>query len=112
MYKSLFYQIILVIIPLLYRYKGAILFIYTTVDFILLAEYKLYNKDIIEYLKTILYWMDKTKEVFLLYWFNNKNLPNFNIFKLYVISHYLKIICVFGTLIKTIIEYNKRAYIL
>jgi hypothetical protein len=40
---------------LLYRYKGAILFIYTIIDFILLAEYKLYNKDIIEYFKAALY---------------------------------------------------------
>jgi hypothetical protein len=31
------------------------LFIYITVNFALLAEYKLYNKDIIEYLKAILY---------------------------------------------------------
>jgi hypothetical protein len=31
------------------------LFIYTIVDFILLAEYKLYNKDTIKYLKAILY---------------------------------------------------------
>ena len=87
------------------------LFIYTTVDFALLAEYKLYNKDIIEYLKAILYWMDKTKEAFLPYWLNNKNLPNFNIPKLYAISHYLKIICIFSTLIKTIIEYSKKAHI-
>ena len=40
---------------LLYRHKGAILFIYTIVNFILLAEYELYNKDIIKYLKAILY---------------------------------------------------------
>ena len=31
------------------------LFIYATVDFILLVKYKLYNKDTIEYLKAILY---------------------------------------------------------
>jgi hypothetical protein len=43
------------------------LFIYTTVNFTLLAEYKLYNKDMIEYLKAALYQIDKTKEVFLLY---------------------------------------------
>jgi hypothetical protein len=43
------------------------LFIYATVDFILLAEYKSHNKDIIEYFKTALYQIDKTKEVFLLY---------------------------------------------
>ena len=43
------------------------LFIYIIVDFALLAEYKLYNKDIIEYLKAILYRINKTKEVFLLY---------------------------------------------
>ena len=43
------------------------LFIYTIVDFALLAKYKLYNKDIIEYFKTALYQMDKTKEGFLLY---------------------------------------------
>ena len=88
------------------------LFIYIIVDFILLAEYKLYNKDMIKYLKAVLYWMDKTKEVFLLYWLNDKNLPNFNISKLYIISHYLEIICVFSALIETIIEYSKRVYIL
>jgi hypothetical protein len=43
------------------------LFIYTTVNFILLAKYESYNKNTIEYLKAILYRMDKTKEVFLLY---------------------------------------------
>jgi hypothetical protein len=53
--------------PLLYRHEGAILFIYTTVNFALLTEYKLYNEDTIEYLKAALYQMDKTKEVFLLY---------------------------------------------
>ena len=31
------------------------LFIRTIVNFILLAKYKLYNKDIIKYLKAILY---------------------------------------------------------
>jgi len=55
MYKSLLYQIVLVIAPLLYRHEGAILFIYTIVNFILLAEYKSYNKDIIKYLKAVLY---------------------------------------------------------
>ena len=55
--------------------------------------------------------MDKIKEVFLLYWFNDKNLPNFNIPKFYVISYYLEIIYIFGVLIKTIIEYSERAYI-
>ena len=53
--------------PLLYRHEGVILFIYTTVDFALLAEYKSYNKDTIKYLKAILYQMDKTKEAFLPY---------------------------------------------
>ena len=87
------------------------LFIYTTVDFILLAKYKLYNKNIIKYLKAALYQMDKIKKVFLLYWSNNKNPPNFNIPKLYTISHYLKIIHIFGALIGTTTEYSKRAHI-
>ena len=52
---------------LLYKHKGAILFIYTIVDFILLTEYKLYNENIIKYLKATLYQIDKTKEVFLPY---------------------------------------------
>jgi hypothetical protein len=55
--------------------------------------------------------MDKTKEVFLLYRLDDKNLPNFNIPKLYAISHYLEMICVFSALIKTTTEYGKRAYI-
>ena len=55
--------------------------------------------------------MDKTKEVFLPYRPNNKNLLNFNIPKLYIISYYLEIIYIFGTLIGTIIEYGKMAYI-
>ena len=96
---------------MLYRHKGAILFIYVIVNFILLAEYKLYNKDIIEYFKAVLYWMDKTKEVFLLYWLNNKNPPHFNIPKIYIISYYSEIICIFSVLIGTIIKHNKRAYI-
>jgi hypothetical protein len=98
--------------PLLYRHKGAILFIHTIIDFILLAKYKSHNKDIIEYFKAVLYQMDKTKEVFLLYWLNDKNLPNFNIPKLHAISHYPEIIHVFSILIKTTIEYSERAYIL
>ena len=96
---------------MLYRYKGAILFIRTIVNFILLAKYKLYNKDIIKYLKAILYQIDKTKEAFLLYQPYNKNLPNFNIPKLYIISYYLEIIRVFGALIGTITEHGERAYI-
>ncbi len=87
------------------------LFIHTIVNFILLAKYKLYNKDTIKYLKAILYWIDKTKEAFLLYWPNNKNLPNFNIPKLYAISHYLEIIYIFNALMGTITEYGKKAYI-
>ena len=55
--------------------------------------------------------MDKIKKMFLLYRFNNKNLPNFNIPKLYTISHYLKIIYIFGVLIKIITEYSERVYI-
>ena len=98
--------------PLLYGHKGAILFIYTTVDFVLLAKYKSHNKDTIKYLKAALYQIDKTKEAFLLYQLDNKNLPNFNIPKLYAISHYLKMICVFNALIGTTIKYSKRAYIL
>ena len=42
-------------VPLLYRYKGAMLFIYTIVNFALLAKYKSHDEDIIEYLKAILY---------------------------------------------------------
>jgi hypothetical protein len=41
--------------PLLYRHKGAMLFIHVTVDFVLLAKYKLYNEDMIKYLKAVLY---------------------------------------------------------
>jgi len=67
MYKSLLHQIIPIVAPLLYRNKGAILFIRATVNFILLAEYKLHNKDTIKYLKAVLYRIDKTKEVFLPY---------------------------------------------
>jgi hypothetical protein len=52
---------------LLYKHKGAMLFIYIIVDFTLLTEYKSHNEDIIEYLKAILYQINKTKEVFLLY---------------------------------------------
>jgi len=88
------------------------LFIRAIVNFILLAEYKSHDKDTIKYLKAALYRMDKTKEVFLLYRPNDKNLPNFNIPKFYAISHYLEIICIFGALIGTIIKYGKRAYIL
>jgi hypothetical protein len=55
MYKSLLHQIVPVVAPLLYRHEGVMLFIYTTVDFVLLAKYKLHNKDIIEYLKAALY---------------------------------------------------------
>jgi hypothetical protein len=43
------------VVPLLYRHKGAMLFIYITVDFALLAEYKSHNKNIIEYFKAALY---------------------------------------------------------
>jgi len=111
MYKSLFHQVVPIITPLLYRHEGAILFIYITINFILLAKYKLYNKDIIKYLKAALYQIDKTKETFLLYRLNDKNPPNFNIPKLYTISHYPKIIYIFSTLIKTITKHSKRAYI-
>ncbi len=88
------------------------LFIYAIVDFTLLAEYELYNEDMIKYLKAVLYWIDKTKEVFLLYWPDNKNPPNFNIPKLYAISYYLEIICIFCALMGIIIEYGERVYIL
>ena len=87
------------------------LFIYTIVNFALLAKYKLYNENIIKYFKTILYWMDKTKEAFLLYQLDNKTLPNFNIPKLYTISYYPEIIYIFSALIGTIIKHGKRAYI-
>jgi len=96
---------------LLYRHEGAILFIHAIVNFILLAEYKLHNKDIIKYLKAALYQINKTKEAFLPYRPNDKNLPNFNIPKLYTISYYLEIIYIFGALIRTITEYSKRAHI-
>ena len=55
--------------------------------------------------------MDKTKEAFLLYWPDDKNLPNFNIPKLYIISYYPEIIYIFGALIGTTIEYGERVYI-
>jgi len=55
--------------------------------------------------------MDKTKKAFLLYRPNDKNLPNFNIPKLYTISYYPEIIYIFGALIGTIIEYSERVYI-
>ena len=55
--------------------------------------------------------MDKTKKAFLLYRLSNKNLPNFNIPKLYTISYYLEIIYIFGALIGIIIEHSKRAHI-
>jgi len=112
MYKSLFCQIVSIVAPLLYGNKGAMLFICATVDFALLAEYESHNEDIIEYLKAVLYQMDKTKEAFLLYWPDNKNPPDFNIPKLHAISHYLEMICVFSALMGTTTEHSKRAYIL
>ena len=72
------------------------LFIYAIINFALLAKYKSYNEDNIKYFKAALYQMDKTKEAFLPYQSDDKNPPNFNIPKLYAISHYLEIICVFG----------------
>ena len=87
------------------------LFIRAIVDFALLAEYKLYNEDTIKYLKAILYRIDKTKETFLLYRPDDKNLPNFNIPKLHAISHYLEIIRIFGALIGTTTEHGERVYI-
>ena len=87
------------------------LFICVIVDFVLLAEYKLYDEDMIKYLKAALYWMDKTKEAFLPYQPDDKNPPNFNIPKLYAISHYLEIIYIFGALMGTTTEHSKRAYI-
>jgi hypothetical protein len=88
------------------------LFIYTTVDFALLAKYKSHDEDIIKYLKAALYWIDKTKEVFLLYWLDDKNPPNFNIPKLHAISYYPEMIRVFGALIGTTIKHSERVYIL
>jgi len=87
------------------------LFICAIVDFVLLAKYKLHNKDMIKYFKAALYRMDKTKEMFLLYRPNDKNPSNFNIPKHYTISHYLKMIYIFGALIGTTIEYGERAHI-
>ena len=55
--------------------------------------------------------MDKTKEAFLPYRPNDKNLPNFNIPKLYAISHYLEIIYIFSALIGTTIKHSKKAHI-
>ena len=55
--------------------------------------------------------MDKTKEALLLYQLDNKILPNFNIPKLYTISHYPEIIRVFSALIGTTIKYSKRVHI-
>ena len=52
--------------------------------------------------------MDKTKEALLLYQLDNKILPNFNIPKLYTISHYPEIIRVFSALIGTTIKYSKN----
>ena len=59
----------------------------------------------------MLYRIDKTKEMFLPYRPNNKNLPNFNIPKLYAVSYYLEIIYIFGALIGTIIKHGERVYI-
>jgi hypothetical protein len=87
------------------------LFIRAIVNFILLAEYKLYNKDIIKYFKAVLYRIDKIKEAFSPYRPNDKNPPNFNIPKLYIISHYPEIIYIFSALIGTITEHGKRVYI-
>ena len=55
--------------------------------------------------------MNKTKEAFLLYQPDDKNLLNFNIPKLHTISHYPEMICVFGALIETTTEHGKRAHI-
>ncbi len=87
------------------------LFIHAIVDFVLLAEYKSYNGDTIEYLKAALYRIDKTKDVFLLYRPDDKNPPNFNIPKLHTISHYLEMIRVFGVLMGIITKHGKRAHI-
>jgi len=54
-------------------------------------------------------WIKPKKN--LLYRLNDKNLPNFNIPKLYIISHYLEIIYIFSILMGIIIEHGERAYI-
>jgi len=63
----------------------------------------LYNKNILNYLKYILYRIDNLKTIFvkyrlqnIIYNKNNKNKIYFNIFKLYILTHYVAFIRLFN----------------
>ncbi len=67
------------------------------------AQYILYNKNILNYLKYTLYWINNLKTIFVKYRLqnithnkNNKNKTYFNIFKLYILTYYIAFIRLFN----------------
>ena len=69
-------------------------------NFVMLINYTIYNKTILNYIKTIIYRIDKLKTIFKKYCFILNSLKNknsitknnfhFNILKFYVITHFSK----------------------
>ena len=93
----------------------------------MLTIYVFHNKKILRYLQYALYRLDKFKTIFIKYRFQNTILNKsndeienndeeiydnyyFNIFKLYIITHYVDFIRLYENVQNFNIEYNKTIY--
>ncbi len=83
--------IVAAMLLLIYDALETIQYTQAILDFTMLAQYVLYDKETLRYMEHALYRLKKTKIVFEKYWPINSKLcrPTFNYPKFHVISHFV-----------------------
>ncbi len=90
-WKTIVHQIVLMIALLLaYDVSAAVHFIWAVVNFVMLTQYTSHDKNTLQYLLHVLFWINKLKNVFWHLHSVNLNISegHFNILKLHVMTHY------------------------
>ena len=112
-WKSVIHQIISVIVSLLTQWASAAMhFTWAVMNFVILSQYNSHDDNTLQYLQYALFWMNRLKNIFCHLCFVNSdiNAEHFNLFKLYVMTHYAEHIWQYDTADNVDTEYSETAY--
>ena len=92
--KAIVYQLLSTIALLLIIQKSAaVLYAWTVIDFVMLADYWSHSDETLWYMNQVLYWINKLKEIFWHFCSKNENdREYFNFFKFHIIMYYSEFI--------------------
>ncbi len=112
-WKAIVHQIVLMIASLLaHDVFAAVHFTWAVVNFVVLTQYISHDKNTLQYLLHVLFWINKLKNVFQHLCSVNLNISeeHFNILKLHVMTHYAQHIRQYGSADNIDTEHSEAAH--